>query len=49
MQGYNLSVPAVWQTILNSKFRFSYRKHSNREQKILLLQENKSVDELRNL
>jgi HAE1 family hydrophobic/amphiphilic exporter-1 len=50
MQGYNLSIPAVQQTILTSNL-ISHRKHSNSRSKILirLAGKYKSVDELRNL
>jgi HAE1 family hydrophobic/amphiphilic exporter-1 len=50
MQGYNLSIPAVQQTILTSTW-ISHRKHSNSRSKILirLAGKYKSVDELRNL
>ncbi|SEA13469.1 hydrophobic/amphiphilic exporter-1, HAE1 family [Flavobacterium gillisiae] len=51
MQGYNLSIPAVQQTILTSNLDFPTGNIQTRNQKILirLAGKYKSVDELRNL
>jgi HAE1 family hydrophobic/amphiphilic exporter-1 len=50
MQGYNLSIPAVQQTILTSNLDFPTGNIQTRDQKILirLAGKYKSVDELRN-
>jgi HAE1 family hydrophobic/amphiphilic exporter-1 len=51
MQGYNLSIPAVQQTILTSNLDFPTGNIQTRDQKILirLAGKYKSIDELRNL